>query len=193
MSSLSKPILLICDVQTKCQHLIHRFDLVEKSICTLADIVKPFGIPAIITTQSVSKYGPCVPSIKQRLADDTPEFEKLKFSMLTKEVLDFLKSEKRGHVVVVGVEAHICVAQTAFELKSHGYKVVVLADAVSSTSPQERNLALRRMLASAISINSVESWTFELLGSAENPLFKQTADLLKRTKRIRAQIIEAML
>jgi hypothetical protein len=69
------------------------------------------------------------------------------------------------------------------------------------------------MLASGISINSLEAWTFELLGSAEHPLyvqswllgcihggtnivkyrFKQTSDLLKRTKRIRAQIIEAML
>ncbi|KAF3394873.1 Isochorismatase domain-containing protein 2 [Talaromyces pinophilus] len=133
----------------------------------------------------VSKYGPCVPSIKQRLADNTPEFEKLKFSMLTKEAFDLLKVEKREHVVVVGVEAHICVAQTAF--------VVVLADAVSSTSPQERNLALRRMLASGISINSLEGWTFELLGSAEHPLYKKTSDLLKRTKRTRAQIIEAML
>jgi nicotinamidase-related amidase len=59
------------------------------------------------------------------------------------------------------------------ELHKHGYKVVVLADAVSSTSPQERNLALRRMLASGISINSLEGWTFELLGSAEHPLYVQ--------------------
>lgn len=79
-----------------------------------SQIVRPFEIPAIITTQGVSKHGPCVPSIKQRLADNTPEFEKLKFSMLTNEVVDFLKLEKRDHVVVVGVEAHICVAQTAF-------------------------------------------------------------------------------
>lgn len=59
------------------------------------------------------------------------------------------------------------------ELQKYGYKVVVLADAVSSTSPQESNLALRRMLASGMSVNSLEGWTFELLGSAEHPLYVQ--------------------
>ena len=76
--------------------------------------VNPFGIPAIITTQSEQKYGPCVPSIKQRVAENTPQFEKSTFSMLTKDVVDTLKQEERDHVVLVGVEAHICVAQTAF-------------------------------------------------------------------------------
>ncbi|EED21810.1 isochorismatase domain-containing protein 2, mitochondrial precursor, putative [Talaromyces stipitatus ATCC 10500] len=150
----------------------HNFS--EKSICTLAEIIKPFGIPAIITTQCVPRYGPCVPSIKKHLGDNTPEFDKSKFSMMTKEVFDFLKREKRDHVVVVGVEAHICVSQTVFELQKHGYKVVVLADAVSSSSFQERNLALRRMLASGISVNSLEGWTFELLGSSDHPLYDKS-------------------
>lgn len=68
------------------------------------------------------------------------------------------------------------------ELKDHGYNVVVLADAVSSSSPQERVLALQRMSSSGITINSVEGWVFETLESAEHPSYVTTNPLLKKMK-----------
>jgi hypothetical protein len=68
------------------------------------------------------------------------------------------------------------------ELKNHGYNVVVLADAVSSSSPQERVLALQRMSSSGITINSVEGWVFETLESAEHPSYVNTNPLLKKMK-----------
>lgn len=57
------------------------------------------------------------------------------------------------------------------ELQRHGYNVVVLADAVSSTSSQERKLALKRMRDAGISVNSVEGWIFELLRSDNHPVY----------------------
>ncbi|QKX62137.1 uncharacterized protein TRUGW13939_09294 [Talaromyces rugulosus] len=101
--------------------------------------------------------------------------------------------ENRKEVVLVGIETHICVSQTALELKDHGYNVVVLADAVSSSSPQERVLALQRMSSSGITINSVEGWVFETLESAEHPSFRQVSSLLKQTANTRTQTVQALL
>jgi nicotinamidase-related amidase len=75
---------------------------------------KQLSIPTIMTTQVSSIFGPCIPSVKSHLPEKTPEFDKKQFSMLTPEAKQLLQQEIRKEVVLVGIETHICVAQTAF-------------------------------------------------------------------------------
>lgn len=75
---------------------------------------KQLSIPTIMTTQVSSIFGPCIPSIKSRLPEGVPELDKKQFSMLTPEVKQLLQQEIRKDVVIVGIETHICIAQTAF-------------------------------------------------------------------------------
>jgi nicotinamidase-related amidase len=70
-------------------------------------------IPIAVTTQVTSKFGPTVPSILSKLPNNVPSFDKTRFSMTTSEVSSFLKVQKAKNIVIVGIEAHICVAQSA--------------------------------------------------------------------------------
>lgn len=106
-------ILLDIGVASFFPPLLHQIFISPLTLTWFA-LVKPFEIPAIITNQNTGKFGTCIPCIKQRMPADARIFEKYTFSMLTDEVVGFLKSEHRDQVVVVGIEAHICVSQTAF-------------------------------------------------------------------------------
>ncbi|KAF9888958.1 hypothetical protein FE257_008128 [Aspergillus nanangensis] len=160
---------------------------------TNLNLCTQLSIPVIMTTQAATTFGPCVPSIRSCLPKGTLEYDKKQFSMLIPEVVDALKQEDRKEVVLVGIETQICVSQTALDLQKEGYKVVVLVEAVSSSSRQERDLALRRMQSAGIGVTSMESWLFETLRSAEHESFKQISALLRRTKPERSRIVESLL
>jgi hypothetical protein len=83
-------------------------------------IGKIMMIPMAVTTQVTSKFGPTVPSILSKLPNGVPSFDKTKFSMTIPEVLKFLKAEDAQNVVIVGIEAHVCVAQSTIGTKNTG-------------------------------------------------------------------------
>ncbi|KAH8662432.1 Isochorismatase-like protein, partial [Xylariales sp. PMI_506] len=132
---------------------------------------KHLSIPILLTTQNKSKLGDTVPSILNLLPKETPQFDKTLFSMITPPVADWLRQQQPSEVIIGGIEAHICVSQTALSLKEQGYKVTIIADAVSSSSTQERKLALERLQAKGIDVTSLESWVFDTVGDAKDPRF----------------------
>ena len=82
-------------------------------------------------------------------------------------------------VLICGIETHICVYQTALDLLRKGFYVNVIADAVSSRTLENKNIALERMAHEGCKISSVEMALFELLKTAEHPHFKEIARLIK--------------
>ncbi len=84
-------------------------------------------------------------------------------------------------VVIVGIESHICVTQTALDLLAAGHDVYVLADGVSSCNEQEVPLALARLRAEGATVASSESWLYETMGDAAIPEFRDLARLVKET------------
>ncbi|KAE8385317.1 Isochorismatase-like protein [Aspergillus alliaceus] len=139
-------------------------------------------MPVLLTTQNAVKFGQSVSSIKSRLPEGTPEFDKVRSALLIPEILEYLEQENIQDVALVDIETHVCVAQTALEILEHGYKVAILADAVSSSSAQERMLALQRMLSAGTIINSVEAWAYEALRSAQHPSFVSASTLLEEIR-----------
>merc|ERR1712032_1528156 len=100
-------------------------------------------------------------------------FEKARFSMCTNEVLAHLEGMKgRKSVVIMGVEAHVCVQQTCLDLLSRGYQVSILADGISSQRPADRDRAIERMRQSGAFITTAESVLFELLRSKDAAEFR---------------------
>lgn len=83
------------------------------------------------------------------------------------------------HVVIAGLESHVCVEQTVTALLRRGVTVDLLADGVSSMRPWERHLALLRMHQAGAQLSSLETCLFQLLHSADNPLFKEIQNLVK--------------
>ena len=82
-------------------------------------------------------------------------------------------------VLLAGIEAHVCVYQTAAQLTEADYEVQVIADAVSSRTPESKALGLERIRASGASLTSVETVLFELLGTAEDPRFRELLKIVK--------------
>jgi nicotinamidase-related amidase len=85
----------------------------------------------------------------------------------------------RQQVLLCGIETHVCIYQTAMDLLHENFSVEVIADAVSSRTPENKETALRRMSAEGVNISSTEMALFELLRTAEHVHFKNIAKLIK--------------
>ncbi len=86
---------------------------------------------------------------------------------------------ERKSVVLFGIEAHVCVQQTALDLLEQGYAVHVLVDGVSSSRAHDRAVALRRMENAGAYLTTAESLIFMMLGSAAHPHFRAISTLIK--------------
>jgi len=105
--------------------------------------------------------------------------EKMKFSMLIPEVEQKLKDLNTRSVVLFGIEAHVCVLQTALDLLERQYEVHVLADGTSSTHTSDRVIAFDRLRQSGAFLTSSQSVLFQLMEDATFPRFKEIQALVK--------------
>ncbi|OAA57859.1 isochorismatase family protein [Niveomyces insectorum RCEF 264] len=96
-------------------------------------------------------------------------------------------------VVLVGIEAHICVTQTALDLLAAGHRVYVLADGVSSCNCEEVGIALARLRAAGAVVTTSESWLYEHLGDAAVPTFRGMVGLVKETSADTRTALSALL
>ena len=142
-----------------------------------ADLLK---IPILQTEQNVQELGRTIPTIAGVLPTSASLFEKMIFSCCGADgFLAALDRSGRRQVVVVGMEAHICVLQTALELADAGLSVFVIEDAICSRRLENYHNALTRMQRSAIHVISAESAVFEWLGSADHEYFKLIQSMLR--------------
>ena len=167
--------LHVVDVQKSLMSKIDGVELVEKNIGLLLQCSKIIGIPILASTQYKKGLGPYVASI-EALVEDVPQFDKVTFSAaadkLTVAHLDSLKPAVKT-VILVGVETHICVYQTALDLIYKGFGVWVVADAVSSRNRNDHDLGIARMQHVGAAIGSTEMLVYELLGRAGTKEFKE--------------------
>jgi hypothetical protein len=145
------------------------------------------SIPVFATTQLRGKLGETCAELNLDNDDDSGSIrthahaDKTRFSMWIPELrkaFDGLGPEKR-EVVIVGIESHICVTQTALNLLAEGHKVYVLADGVSSCNPEEVPIALARLRAEGVVVTTSESFLYECMGDAGIGEFKEMSRLVK--------------
>ena len=123
--------------------------------------------------------GPTLPEIAELLKGVEP-INKPSFSCCGQERFN-AELNALGHeqILLCGIEAHVCIYQTAMDLMDGGLDVTIVADAVSSRTEQNKQIALTRLAAEGARISSTEMALFELLKTAEHPQFKQIAKLVK--------------
>lgn len=179
----------ICDLQEKFRPAIHAYPLILATTRKLLAFAQILQLPVIVTTQDRTKLGQTCGeleldgALKPLVVADA---DKTRFSMRVPEVVDALQDLQAGNaardVVIVGIEAHVCVLQTTLDFLAHGHRIYVVADAVSSCNTSERWIALERMRQEGARITSSESLMFELMGDAGTGGFKSMAALIKRWK-----------
>lgn len=96
-------------------------------------------------------------------------------------------------IVLLGIESHICITQTALDAKRAGHRVYVLADGVSSCNSQEVPIALARLRAEGVTVTTSESWLYEVVGDAGLPEFKKIIGIVKDTKQDTKNALAALL
>jgi len=172
-------LLVIVDIQTKLLDVMFEKDRLVSNFRKLIQAFKLLGIPKVITEQYPKGMGATDSQISEVL-EDIEAIEKTSFSCCG--VDDFnqrISSFGKKQIVVIGIEAHVCVLQTVYDLLHQGYLVYVPYDAVSSRKEGDYKNALDRMRQAKAVIGSVESAIFELLGKAGTPIFKEISRLVK--------------
>jgi hypothetical protein len=171
-------MLLVIDVQDKINAVMVNQDHLSR-IEVLVEACQGLEVPVLASEQYPQGLGPTVQSLATLLGDTPPA--KLTFSCARDTGLRAaIEASARQQIVVTGIEAHVCVLQTALDLLSEGYEVFVPHDAVNSRRPADRQWALQRMAAAGATITSTESALFELLERCDTSDFKTVAKLIKR-------------
>ncbi|KAJ3158802.1 hypothetical protein HDU86_002485 [Geranomyces michiganensis] len=177
---------LCCDVQEKTRPHVWRYSHVITTAKKMQDVATLFKIPFIICEHVQFEKGETVHEIDASRADLIAE--KTKFSMYVPEVAKFLeekmpndtKAGDRGAAVLFGIEAHICILQTALDLLAKGYRVAVLADGISSMHRAEIKIALDHMAAAGAIITTAETVVYQLLSDSEHDLFREWTEISKK-------------
>ena len=172
-------IFVAIDFQEKLMPAMADKEELEKKIVKLASGMKVLGIPTIVTQQYTKGLGATIPSVAEALGEFTP-IDKTTFSCLkNEEFVSQLESLDRGTVILAGIEAHICVEQTAIQLLEDGYEVALVTDCIQSRDPRNKDIAIERMIQAGVIPTSFESVLYELLGGAKAPEFKAISALVK--------------
>ncbi|MCF8081289.1 MAG: hydrolase [Desulfobacterales bacterium] len=172
-------LLVVVDVQGKLAHLMHNRESLFKSLKSAICGAQILDLPILLTEQYPEGMGGTTPEISALLKDVMP-ISKTSFSCCGSEAfMAALKQIGRYQVLLAGIEAHVCVQQTALDLLDDGYEVQVLGDAVSSRDPENRTLAFDRMRDAGAIVTSTEAALFELMRKSEGPAFKQILSLVK--------------
>jgi nicotinamidase-related amidase len=175
--------LLIIDAQERLAAHMPKSDLsiVTCNMNRLIDTAKVLGIPIINTEQNSKGLGPTIEAVRKNLPEGTRPTDKTCFSCCTAGGFerDLTEDENRKQVVMVGMESHICILQTASGLQHWGYQVFVVVDAVISRNPGNRDNALERMRHCGIQVTNTESVAFEWLADSSHPKFREVSRLFK--------------
>lgn len=175
-------VLVVIDVQEKLMPVIDRAKEVARNVDRLVRGCHVLGVPAILTEQYVRGLGGTIPGVRTAFEETFGyrPIEKSCFSAYGCEPFAAqLAALERKQVIVAGVETHVCVWQTVRDLLGQGMEVTIAADAVSSRSPENKEIALRRMTAEGVKLSSTEMVLFELAVVSGTDEFRAISRLVK--------------
>ncbi len=177
LMSRADSALLVVDVQDKLIGLIAQHERIVWNIGRLLDGAKALGVRAVATEQYPRGLGHTTKALADRLGD-VPA--KLTFSCGgCPEVFEELRDAGIFKILVVGIEAHVCIQQTVLDLLADGFRVYLAVDAVGSRHEIDYATALRRMDSAGATLTTTEAALFEWCDAAGTPEFKQISAIVR--------------
>lgn len=172
--------LAIIDMQAKLASAMspEALHLTTKNCEILAQVAQLLSVSMIVTEQYPQGLGATLPSIQQHLAHVHP-VAKTVFSAVGEPKFSRQLHRDQTQIVLAGMEAHICILQTALSLKQMGKQVFVVEDAIISRNAANKANAIARMRSAGCIIVNTESVVFEWLGNANHPAFKDVSKLIR--------------
>jgi len=170
---------LVIDIQDKLLPVIADNEVLCTNCVKLIEGLQLLNIPLAVTQQYTKGLGATNEKITS-LFNDFSFFEKRSFSCLDDPTYTaYLKQSEKMNVVICGIESHVCVLQTALDLKEQGFEPIVVADCVGSRNPCEKQIALQRLALEGIRVSTAESLLFELTRSSQAMEFRAISKLVK--------------
>lgn len=172
--------ILVIDAQEKLMPLIQNHDQIRRNIIKLLQGAKALGVTSAATEQYPRGLGTTVEPIRNELEpfEFSPIAEKTMFSCRQcEELITQLLSSGVQNLLLCGIETHICIAQSALDLMSLGFRTFICADAVGSRNTLDHQLGINRMESSGAVITTVEAAIFELCMDSKNQAFKTISKL----------------
>jgi nicotinamidase-related amidase len=169
--------LLVVDVQEKLMALIPGGDRLVGNIAFLIDAARSLGMTVQATEQYPRGLGPTAGELARRIPERP---DKVSFSCCAvPAVVGNFDRAGRPKVLLAGIEAHVCVLQTALDLLARDLQVFVAADAVASRYAIDQEVALRRLEREGAVVTTSEAAVFEWIGGADHPHFKDISRLVQ--------------
>lgn len=170
---------LVIDIQERLVPVMEEHEQFIENCRKLIQGLQILKLPLLATQQYTKGLGETIPEIKS-IVKNFQYIEKKDFSCLDEPVFaENLALSGAENVIICGIEAHVCVLQTAIDLREAGYNPVVIMDCVSSRSFDNVDLAAERFRHEKIIMTSCESILFELTRSSTAPEFKEISKLVK--------------
>ncbi|KAJ7688383.1 Isochorismatase-like protein [Mycena rosella] len=194
----SSTLFFLCDLQTRFRPAIYGFEHVVASTNKMLKVAKVQDALLAFRRFGMRTLGNIDPAVDLDSLGPlhVATCDKTLFSMLTPEVETLLKERPAvKSIVLIGIESHICILQTALALVAHPgkYATYVLADAVSSANPAEVPFALAQMRVAGVIVTTSESLAFQLIRDASTPEFKAFSNVIKEEKDTTAKAVEALI
>ena len=172
MLKIDDTVFVLVDVQGKLAQLMYEKESLFNNLQILVKAMQVLNIPIVWVEQVPEKMGPTIPELTALLNGQTP-IPKSSFSCNGEpKFQERLAKINRPNILLAGIETHVCIYQTARDFINEGHHVEVVADAVSSRTLRNREIGMDRVKACGANLTSTEMVLLELLGSANNPLFK---------------------
>jgi nicotinamidase-related amidase len=170
---------LVIDFQERIFPAIWEHEKLTRNVPLLIEGLKALGVPFMVTEQYVKGLGPTIPAIADTLKG-IERIEKASFSCCDEpRFMMELASSGRDHVIIAGIESHVCVLQTVIDLQHNGYHPIVVEDCISSRRENDKKIAIERMQHEGVIITTYEAILFELLRFSGGDTFKAISRLVK--------------
>lgn len=182
LCSPSQSLLAVVDTQTVLAAAMPpaKRDEVVRNTAILLQAVSLLSVPVLLTEQYPKGLGKTEAALIQHLPPATLVIEKTCFSCCgAADFMGAVQHSRRNQIILAGMEAHVCILQTALELHATGLQVFVVEDAVSSRRMKNKTNALARLRQAGIVITNAESLLFEWLRDAGHEHFKKISALIR--------------
>ncbi len=180
--ALHNTALVVIDAQQKLLPVIHEAERVHKRIQLMIRGCNVLSIPVVVTQQYPKGLGDTSNEVQMLLesSDIVAREDKTMFSCRSCDDA-FASLQQRGieNLILVGIETHICVAQSAMDLMANGFETYVCVDAVGSRKTIDHDTALRRMENAGVVPTTVEAVLFELCEDANHESFKAISTAIR--------------
>jgi nicotinamidase-related amidase len=173
-------VLAVIDMQESFRSVISEFAEVAARIALVAHAAQLLKIPVIVTEQYPKGLGHTAAEIRAVLPANFEAIEKTAFSSCGAHSFEAkLEDARAQHVLLCGIEAHICVNQTAHDLLGRGYRVHLLTECITARNLHNKQMGLNKMQQSGALPSSIEMALFELMRDAKHEQFKAIQNLIK--------------